>query len=188
MIKELSKAVREYKLPSVLSAVFVTLEVILEVIMPFLMAKIIDVGMENGDIAYTVRISIITVIVAFLSLLFGVLSGKSAAKASTGFAKNLRQDVFYKIQEFSFENIDKFSASSLVTRLTTDITTIQMAYQLTIRVFVRAPIMLVFSLVMAINVNARLSTIFAVSIPLLFLTSGSFFASMTSLTELCRKM
>ncbi len=167
MIKELSKAVREYKLPSVLSAVFVTLEVILEVIMPFLMAKIIDVGMENGDIAYTVRISIITVIVAFLSLLFGVLSGKSAAKASTGFAKNLRQDVFYKIQEFSFENIDKFSASSLVTRLTTDITTIQMAYQLTIRVFVRAPIMLVFSLVMAINVNARLSTIFAVSIPLL---------------------
>ncbi len=168
MIKTLSRSVREYKLPSVLSALFVIVEVILEVLMPFLMAKIIDVGMKQGDISYTVTVSIITIIVAFLSLFFGAGSGKYAAKASTGFAKNLRHDVFYKIQDFSFENIDKFSTSSLVTRLTTDITNIQMAYQMVIRVFVRAPIMLVFALVMAVKVNARLSTVFAVTIPLLF--------------------
>lgn len=171
MIKTLSKSIREYKKSSVLSAVFVIFEVILEVLMPFLMAKIIDVGMMNrGDIKYTVEISIITVIVAFASLYCGASSGKYAANASTGFAKNLRHDVFYKIQDFSFENIDKFSTSSLVTRLTTDITNIQMAYQMMVRVFVRAPVMLIFSLVMAIKINARLSAVFLITIPLLFAT------------------
>ncbi len=169
MIKTLSKCVREYKLPSILSAVFVTFEVILEVLMPYLMAKIIDVGMQSGDIPYTVVVSLITIVVAFVSLNCGAASGRFAAEASSGFAKNLRHDAFYKIQDFSFENIDRFSTSSLVTRLTTDITNIQMAYQMLIRVFVRSPIMLIFALVMAIKVNARLSVIFAVTIPLLFI-------------------
>jgi ATP-binding cassette subfamily B protein len=136
--------------------------------MPFLVAKIIDVGMMNNDVPYTIRMGIITIVVAFASLLCGVISGKYAAKASSGFARNLRHDIFYKIQDFSFENIDKFSTSSLVTRLTTDITNIQMTYQMFVRVFVRAPIMLIFSLVMAIKINAQLSIVFTVAVPVLF--------------------
>lgn len=169
MLKTLSASIGEYKKSSVLSAVFVIAEVILEVLIPYLMAKIIDVGMKNGDIGYTVMISAATVLAAGASLFCGASSGRYAANAGAGFAKNLRRNIFYKIQGFSFENIDRFSPSSLVTRLTTDITYIQMAYQMIIRILVRAPIMLVFALIMAIRINGSLSLVFAFSMPVLLI-------------------
>ena len=168
MLKTLMGSIREYKRSSALAAIFVTFEVILEVLIPYLMAKIIDVGMAQGSITYTILISLATIVAAFASLYCGASSGKYAANAAAGFAKNLRHDIFYSIQDFSFENIDKFSTSSLVTRLTTDITNIQNAYQMIVRVLVRAPIMLIFALIMAININAKLSLTFAVAIPILF--------------------
>lgn len=167
MIKKLSKFIQEYKKESILTPIFVILEVVMEVIIPLLMAKIIDVGIQNGDVNYILKIGILLIISAILSLTFGMLSGKFAAKASAGYSKNLRKAMFYKIQDYSFENIDKFSTSSLVTRMTTDVTNVQMAFQMIIRILVRAPIMMVFALAMVLSINAKLSLIFFIAIPLL---------------------
>ena len=167
MIKKLSKFIKEYKKDSILTPIFVIFEVIMEVVIPYLMAKIIDIGVQNGDLNYIFKIGAILVVSAFLSLTFGMLSGRFAAKASSGFAKNLRQGMFYNIQNYSFTNIDKFSTSSLVTRLTTDVTNVQMAFQMIIRILVRAPIMLIFALIMAFNVNSKLAWIFVVTMPIL---------------------
>ena len=175
MIKKLLKSVREYKTPSILTPIFVSLEVILEVIIPLLMAKLIDDGIYQGEMNLVYKIGITLIICAILSLIFGMLSGMFAAKASSGFAKNLRQDLYYRVQIFSFANIDKFSTSSLVTRLTTDITNVQMAYQMIIRIAVRAPLMLIISLFFALSINKSLSLIFLIIIPILGF--GLFFIS-----------
>ncbi|NLP46909.1 MAG: ABC transporter ATP-binding protein [Epulopiscium sp.] len=167
MVKRLFKCVKEYKTDSILAPLFVVLEVIMEVLIPLLMANIVDIGIKNGDISYILKIGIILVISAMMSLLFGVLAGRYAASASAGFAKNIRKEMFHKIQSYSFSNIDKFSTSSLVTRLTTDITNVQNAYQMIIRIMVRAPIMFIFALIMAIRINSKLSLIFIVVIPFL---------------------
>lgn len=167
MIKKLLKSVREYKRDSILTPIFVTLEVIMEVIIPYLMAELIDRGIDSGNMNFILKMGLALVISCVISLTFGALSGKFAASASAGFAKNLRKDMFYNVQNFSFSNIDKFSTSSIVTRLTTDITNVQNAYQMIIRIAVRAPIMLIFSLIMAFSVNHRLSLIFLVAIPFL---------------------
>ena len=167
MIKKLAKYIKQYKKDTILTPIFVIFEVILEVLIPFLMAKIIDVGIQNNDLNYIFKIGIILVVSALLSLTFGMLSGRYASKASAGFAKNLRQGMFYNIQNYSFTNIDKFSTSSLVTRLTTDVTNVQMAFQMIIRILVRAPIMLIFALVMAFSINSKLALIFVVTMPIL---------------------
>lgn len=167
MIKRLMKSIREYKTPSLLAPFFVALEVVLEVIIPLLMANLIDDGIYQGEMNLVYKIGIELIICAILSLIFGMLSGMFAAKASSGFAKNLRQDLYYKVQTFSFTNIDKFSTSSLVTRLTTDITNVQMAYQMIIRIAVRAPLMLIISLFFAFSINKSLSLIFLIVIPIL---------------------
>lgn len=167
MIKKLMKSIREYKKQSLLSPLFVAGEVVMEVLIPFFMAWIIDVGLEQADLPYTLRMGIVLVVLALLSLIFGVLSGKYAAKASAGFATNLRKDMFYRIQDFSFSNIDKFSTESLVTRLTTDVTNVQNAYQMIIRILIRAPLMLIFALIMAMKINMQISLIFLAAIPIL---------------------
>ena len=167
MIKELAKYIKQYKKDSILTPIFVIGEVVMEVVIPFLMAKIIDVGIQNSDLNYIFKIGIVLVISAFLSLAFGMLSGRYAAKASAGFAKNLRQGMFYNIQNYSFTNIDKFSTSSLVTRLTTDVTNVQQAFQMIIRILVRAPIMLIFAFFMVFSINTTLAWIFVFTMPVL---------------------
>ncbi len=167
MIKRLSKCIREYKKASLLSPLFVTFEVILEVFIPLLMSAIIDKGVTGGNMSFIVKTGIALVIMAMLSLLCGALSGKYAAIASAGFAKNLRSDMYKNVQTFSFSNIDKFSTSSLVTRLTTDVTNMQNAYQMIIRIAVRGPIMLICSYIMSLKINAPLSLIFIAFIPIL---------------------
>ncbi len=167
MIKKLLPCLGKYKLHAVLAPVTVILEVLLEILIPFLMAKIIDVGIKNMDVAYVVKIGGLMVLMAMLSLLFGALSGRFAAVAATGFAKGIRKKLFCKIQDFSFANIDKFSTASLVTRLTTDVTNTQTAFMMMIRILVRAPIMLISATSMAISINRQLSLIFFVAIPIL---------------------
>ena len=167
MVKKLSKYIKEYKKDSILTPIFVIFEVVMEVVIPYLMAKIIDVGIQNSDLNYIFKIGVILVFSAILSLTFGMLSGRYAAKASAGFAKNLRKGMFYNIQKYSFTNIDKFSTSSLVTRLTTDVTNVQQAFQMIIRILVRAPIMLIFALAMAFSISSKLAWIFVVAIPIL---------------------
>ena len=167
MIKKLASYIKEYKKASILTPVFVVLEVVMEVIIPMLMSKIIDVGIPNSDIKYILAIGILLTLSAIMSLAFGMLSGRFAAKASSGFAKNLRKGMFYKIQNFSFEDIDKFSTSSLITRLTTDVTNVQMAYMMIIRILIRGPVMLLAALFMAFSIDARLSCVFLVAIPIL---------------------
>ena len=167
MIKKLASYIKEYKKASILTPIFVVLEVVMEVIIPMLMSKIIDVGIPNSDIKYILEIGILLTLSAIMSLAFGMLSGRFAAKASSGFAKNLRKGMFYKIQNFSFEDIDKFSTSSLITRLTTDVTNVQMAYMMIIRILIRGPVMLLAALFMAFSIDVRLSCVFLVSIPIL---------------------
>lgn len=167
MIKKLLKSVREYKKASILSPVFVTFEVIMEVIIPLVMSYLIDRGVEAGNMNVVYKCGAILVGLTLVSLTFGALSGKYAACASAGFAKNLRKDMYYKVQKFSFFNIDKFSTSSLVTRLTTDVTNVQNAYQMIVRIAVRAPIMLVSALIMATFLSAKLSMVFLVMVPVL---------------------
>ena len=167
IVRKLMASIREYRRDSLLTPLFVTLEVILEVLIPFFMAGIIDIGLANADMPYTIRMGIILTAAAFLSLVCGALSGRFAAKASAGFAKNLRKDMFYRIQGFSFANIDRFSPESLVTRLTTDVTNVQNAYQMIIRILIRGPLMLIFALVMAMGINMELSFIFFCAIPVL---------------------
>ncbi|NLM36904.1 MAG: ABC transporter ATP-binding protein [Firmicutes bacterium] len=167
MYKLLLKSIGEYKKASVLAPLFVTGEVILEVIIPFLVAGLIDQGIMDGRMDVILRLGGALIMAALFSLAFGVLSGIYAARASAGFAANLRQRMYYAVQDFSFANIDRFSAASLVTRLTTDVTHVQHAYQMVIRVAVRSPLMLLFSLFMAFQVNPRLSLVFLLVIPFL---------------------
>lgn len=167
MIKKLMKSIREYKKDSLLSPAMVTLEVIMEVIIPMLMARLIDYGIQAQNLGYIWKMGILLAVTAMVSLMFGVLSGKFAAQASAGFAKNLRKDMYYNVQNFSFSNIDKFSTASIVTRLTTDVTNVQNAYQMIIRMAVRAPIMLIFSMFMAFQVNSEMAVIFLAAAPIL---------------------
>ncbi|MGB4660203.1 MAG: ABC transporter ATP-binding protein [Mobilitalea sp.] len=173
MIKRLAKCVRQYKKNTILSPVYVTLEVIMEVAIPLLMAALIDNGIEVGNMNVIYTIGAILIASTLMSLLFGALAGSYAAKASAGFASNLRIDMYDTVQDFSFSNIDKFSTASIVTRLTTDVTNVQNSFQMIIRVAVRCPIMLVFSLIMAFGVNPKLSLIFLAIIP--FLSIGLFY-------------
>lgn len=166
MIKTLMSSIREYKRDSILTPVFVTLEVFMEILIPFLMARLID-HVGTGDIAYVNKIGIVLLLCAVMSLIFGAIAGRFAASASTGFAKNLRYDMFASVQNFSFTNIDKFSTGGIVTRLTTDVTNVQMAYQMIIRIAVRSPLTLICALVMAFTVNAKLSTVYLIAIPFL---------------------
>jgi ATP-binding cassette subfamily B multidrug efflux pump len=167
MIKKLLTCLGKYKIYAVLAPITVIIEVFMEITIPFLMAKIIDVGIKNMDVAYVVKIGGLMVLMAMVSLLFGALSGRFAAVGATGMAKGIRKELFYKIQDFSFANIDKFSTASLVTRLTTDVTNTQTAFMMMIRVLVRAPIMLISATSMAISINRQLSLIFFVAIPVL---------------------
>lgn len=167
MIKKLMKSIRQYKLPSILSPVFVALEVVMEVLIPYYMADLLDKGVNAGNMPEIYKYGIMLVVFAILSLVFGALAGGASARAASGFAANLRHDMFYKVQTFSFLNIDKFSTSSLVTRMTTDVTNVQMAYMMLIRIAVRSPLMLVFSLIMAFSKNATISLIFLAVIPVL---------------------
>ena len=170
MIKRLSQCVREYKRASILTPLFVSLEVVMEVLIPYYMGKLLDLGVTVGDMQYILKTGGVLVVFCIMSLSFGVISGKNAATASAGFARNLRHDMFHNVQSFSFSNIDRFSVSSLVTRLTTDVTNLQNAYQMIIRIAVRSPMMLIFSLVMAFRVNHRLSLFFLCVLP--FLAAG----------------
>ena len=166
MIKTLLKSVRQYKKESILTPVFVSLEVALECLLPLVMAELID-QMTGETMGAILKLGIALVIMAILSLVFGVLSGKYAATASGGFAKNLREDMFFKIQEFAFADIDYFSTSSLVTRMTTDVTNIQNAYQMIIRITVRTPLMIIFSMIMCMTINVKMALIFLALLPIL---------------------
>ena len=172
MIKKLSESIREYKRESMLSPLFVTLEVVMEIIIPLLMARLIDEGLNRGDMRATWFYGLIMLAAASLSLSFGALAGKFCATASTGLAKNLRHDIYEKIQTFSFKNIDDFSTGSLVTRMTTDITNVQMAYMLLIRIAFRAPLMLIFALIMSLMINAQLAVYFLIAIPIMAVGLG----------------
>lgn len=167
MVRQLLKSVREYKKVSIMTPLFVIGESIMEVLIPFFMADLLDKGITDGNMNYILKMGLILCISAVISLLFGALAGKFAADASAGFAKNLRKDMFYKVQQFSFSNIDKFSTSSLVTRMTTDVTNIQNSYQMILRLAVRAPSMMLFAMIMSFTVNAQLAWIFVACIPVL---------------------
>lgn len=167
MLKKLAGCIRQYKKDSILAPAYVTLEVIMEVIIPVLMANLIDYGIDKSNMTYIAKTGITLLVFAFISLFFGVLAGRSAAIASAGFAKNLRHDMYYNVQNLSFSNIDKFSTGSIVTRLTTDVTNVQMAYQMLVRMAMRSPVMLIFSLIFSFGINARLSMIFLGAIPVL---------------------
>lgn len=167
MLKKLSQSIGEYKKPSILAPIFVTCEVILEVIIPFVMGKIIDNGIRANNMRYTLTYCGIMILLVLISLACGALSGRFAAIASSGFAKNLRRRIFGSVQDFSFSNIDKFSASGLVTRLTTDVTNLQNSYQMIVRVAFRCPAMLIFSLIMAFRVSPSISLVFLGVVPIL---------------------
>ena len=167
MNRKLLRSVREYKRESFLTPVLVCLEVLMEVLIPLLMAKIIDVGIMEGDMAYIIKMGLLLIAMAMLALVFGAKAGQLGAIASSGYAKNLRHDIFYKIQDFSFGNIDHFSTSSLVTRMTTDITNVQMAYMFTIRLLARAPIMIVLSLIMTLTISVPIAVIMLITVPVL---------------------
>ena len=170
MFKLIKKSLREYYKQSILTPIFIILEVLLEVLIPLQMARIIDIGIKNSNINYILKEGIILVLIATCSLLFGILAGNYASVASAGFSKNIRKDIFYKIQEFSFKNIDKFSTSSLVTRMTTDISNIQVAFQMTIRLFIRTIFIIILSLIMTVIINPKIAIVFLLAIPIL----GSF--------------
>ena len=167
MNKKLLRSVREYKKQSVLAPILVILEVLMEVLIPLEMAKIIDVGIANGDMSYIIQRGVILVAMAMLALFFGVQAGNMAAIAGAGYARNLRHDIFYKVQDFSFKNIDHFSTSGLVTRMTTDITNIQMAYMMSIRLLARAPFMIILSWIMTLTINKPIAVLFLIVVPVL---------------------
>ena len=139
----------------------------MEVLIPMEMANIIDIGMTSGDLHYIIQRGVILVVMAMLSLFFGISAGNMAAVSGAGYAKNLRHDIFYKVQEFSFKNIDHFATSGLVTRMTTDITNIQMAYMMSIRLLARAPIMIVLSWIMTLTLSKKAALLFLIVIPVL---------------------
>jgi len=167
MIKKLLSSVKEYRKDTILAPVYVTIESILEIIIPTLMAVLIDEGISQKNMSNVLRIGLILVACASVTVFFGIFAGRSAAIASSGFAKNLRRDMFHNVQEFSFSNIDRFSTASIITRLTTDVTNVQNAYQMIVRLAVRAPVMIVFALIFSFRIDARLSLIFLATIPVL---------------------
>lgn len=172
MIKRLLKSVREFKRDALLTPFFVVLEVVMEVIIPLVMALLIDKGIDGQDMAAIWKYGIILVLCAMLALVFGAAAGTFAARASTGFARNLRHDMYYNVQNFSFSNIDKFSTGSIVTRLTTDVTNVQNAFQMCTRIAVRCPVMLVFALFMAMKINSRMALVFLAVLPILAIGMG----------------
>ncbi len=167
MIKRLAASVREYKRDTILTPVYVIIESILEIFIPTLMAFLIDDGIYKKNMSYVFLIGLALLVSAFFSLVTGVLAGRSAAKASAGFARNLRHDIFYSAQTFSFSNIDKFSTSSIITRLTTDVTNVQNAFQMLVRLGVRSPMIMIFALIFSFRIDIHLSLIFVVVIPVL---------------------
>lgn len=167
MLRTLLKEVKEYKRASVATPLFMILEVLMEMTIPYLMASIIDKGVNVGNISHIYRVGMVMIAAAFVGLFAGIGGGRFGAKASAGFAKNLRAAMFNNIQTFSFSNIDKYSTAGLVTRLTTDVTNIQNAYQMTLRMFTRAPASLICAMVMAFTINARLSTVYLVAVIIL---------------------
>ncbi|MBQ8611437.1 MAG: ABC transporter ATP-binding protein [Oscillospiraceae bacterium] len=173
MIKKLAASIREFKKETILTPAVMVLEVVMEMIIPLLMAKLIDNGINGnggaGDMPYILWMGAVLVVCCVLSLIFGVLGGRFAATASAGFARNLRMDLYHRVQDFSFGNIDKFSTSSLITRLTTDVTNIQNAFQMIIRIAVRAPMTLIIAAVMAASISPKLSTVYLCFIPVLAL-------------------
>ena len=172
MMKRLLKSVREFKKDALLTPFFVVLEVVMEVIIPLVMALLIDKGIDGQDMAAIWKYGIILVLCAMLALVFGAAAGTFAARASTGFARNLRHDMYYNVQNFSFSNIDKFSTGSIVTRLTTDVTNVQNAFQMCTRIAVRCPVMLVFALFMAMKINSRMALVFLAVLPILAIGMG----------------
>ena len=167
MIKTLAKSIREYKKPSLLTPVLVAGEALMECIIPFVIARLVNQIKAGCSMQSLLRYGLLLVTMAAVSLICGALAGGYCSTASCGFARNLRKDMFYKIQGYSFENIDKFSVSSLVTRLTTDITNVQMAYMMIIRTAIRCPLMLIFSFIMGIAMGGRMALIFLLTIPVL---------------------
>lgn len=172
IIRVLKKSIREYKRDSILTPVLVAFEALVECIIPLMVANLVNRMQDGCDLSVIMRYGVILIIMACFSLLFGALAGIKAANASAGFGKNLRKDLFVAVQNFSFENIDRFSASSLVTRMTTDVTNVQMAYMMIIRTVVRAPLMLIFSLIMGFIMGGRLALIFLFTIPVLGIGLG----------------
>lgn len=167
MIKKLAQSIRTHKKETIQTSIFATIEVLMEVFIPYFMAKLIDKGIYGGSMPKIQQFGFMMIGFVVMGLIFGLLSGINASTAATGFARNLRSDLYYKIQDFSFYNIDRFSASSLIARLTTDVTNVQIAYMMLIRVAVRAPVMILFSLIMAFTINANLAFIFLIMIPIL---------------------
>lgn len=170
MINIIKNCLREYKKTSILSMIFVALEVVMEVLIPFIMAILIDKGIEVSNTTTIIVCCLVLLALSILSLYFGIEAAKCSAKSSVGFTKNVRHDMFHKIQEYSFKNIDDFSTSSLITRLTTDASNIGNAYQMLIRIAVRSPLMFIFSLIMAFTINKKISLIFLLITPLIVLT------------------
>ena len=167
MIKRLSRCIREYKKDAILSPLFVLAEAFLDVAIPFVMANLIDRGIEAGNMGMTLRYGGILLLCAVVALAFGVLSGRSCARASAGFAKNMRHDMFHHLQVYSFSNIDKFSTSGLITRLTTDVSNVVNAFMMIIRTLVRCPAMLIFAMIMSFRINREISMAFLIIIPVL---------------------
>jgi ATP-binding cassette subfamily B multidrug efflux pump len=167
MLRKLAASIRQYKKESILAPVYVTFESILEIIIPTLMAYLIDYGINQKNMSYVLWIGLALVVSAIISLLTGFFAGRNAAVAASGFARNLRHDMFYNVQKFSFSNIDKFSTASIITRLTTDVTNVQNAYQMLVRLAVRAPMMIVFALIFSFRIDAHLALIFLAAVPVL---------------------
>jgi len=167
MVKKLIRSVREYKRAAIITPVFMILEVMMEVLLPFLVAYLIDNGINNGDMDVILKIGLLLILCAILSLIFSILAGVISSRAANGFAKNLRHDIYHKVQDYSFYNIDKFSSSSIITRITTDVSNIQMAFMMSIRMAFRAPFTIIFSLIMAFRINKDISLIFLLIIPIL---------------------
>ena len=169
MIKRLMKCVREYKRDAILTPVFVIGEVVMEVVIPLLMASLIDTGINDGNMNFVIKMGVALLVCAVISMAFGSIAGRTCSVASAGFAKNLRHDMFYNVQNFAFSNIDKFSTASIVTRLTTDVNNVQMAFMMIIRMAVRSPMMVVFSFIFSFSINAKLASIFLCVVPILLL-------------------
>ena len=167
MIKKLANLIGEYKKSAILTSIFVALEVVLEVLIPFIMAKMIDFGLNAGQIGIVAKYGAILAVMALCSLFFGFMSGAMCAKASSGFAKNMRKSIFFHIQDFSFSNIDKISPAGIVTRLTTDANFVQNAFQMIIRMAIRAPLMIALTLAITLSINAKMSLIFLITAPIL---------------------
>ena len=167
MIRRLIQCVREFKWPAILSPLCMVGEVAMEVTIPLVMAKLYAHGITNSDMTVVLQQSLLLILCALESLAFGSASAFFAAKAAPGFARNLRHDMFYRVQNFSFSNIDRFSSASIVTRLTSDVANLQMSFQMMIRMAIRSPMMLILAIVSAVRINVKLSVVFCVALPIL---------------------